>query len=245
MCWRSCTVVEVPDLGADFLEMWRELMLLRENASVPWTLIGAHMVALHGWAKGRAAPRSSRDADVLVNARMVSDGTEKISQDLRKRGFELDGVSPEGIGHRFSRGEVRIDVLGPDGVGARTKLFTVSGARTVAVPGGTQALKRSHMIAIRAGSSDGEIPVPDLLGALLVKLRAIEIDDQPAAQRLDAAFLLSLIEDPDPFEAQLTGTERQWLRRHQEFGDPGSICFQDSVHPSDAATVYRRLARLG
>lgn len=238
-------MVEIPDFGAGFLQMWRELMLLTEIASAPWTLIGAHMVALHGWAKGRVAPRASRDADILVNARMVSDGTARISLDLQQRGFAFDGVSPEGIGHRFSRGDLRIDILGPDGVGGRAKFLTVSGARTVAVPGGTQALNRSRRIALRAGAAAGEIPVPDLAGALLVKLRAVEIDDQPGAQRLDVAFLLSLVDDPDPLEAEFTGTERRWLRRHPEFGNPDSDCFRGIEHSSDAATVFRRLARLG
>ena len=42
-------MIDIPDLGESFLEMWRELLLLAEQAPAPWTLIGAHMVALHGW----------------------------------------------------------------------------------------------------------------------------------------------------------------------------------------------------
>lgn len=152
-------MVEIPDLGESSVKMWQELMLLAEHSSAPWTLIGAHMVALLGWANNRVAPRASHDADILVNARMASDGTARISRDLQKRGFILDGV------------------------GRRARLFTVAGARTVAVPGGTQALKRSLRINVRAGTTSGAIPTPNLLGALLVKLRAIDIDDQPDAQR--------------------------------------------------------------
>jgi antitoxin HicB len=81
------------------------------------------MVALHGWKMGRKQPRASRDADILVNARVVSNGTERVSEALLSRGFSLDGVSPEGLGHRFLNGQVRFDVLGPDGVGSRTGLF--------------------------------------------------------------------------------------------------------------------------
>jgi len=238
-------MVEIPDLGESSVKMWQELMLLAEHSSAPWTLIGAHMVALLGWANNRVAPRASHDADILVNARMASDGTARISRDLQKRGFILDGVSPEGIGHRFAREEVRIDVLGPDGVGRRARLFTVAGARTVAVPGGTQALKRSLRINVRAGTTSGAIPTPNLLGALLVKLRAIDIDDQPDAQRRDVAFLLSLVADPDPLEIDISASERRWLRGHPEFMDPGANCYQGIEHSSDAATVYRRLARIG
>jgi hypothetical protein len=193
------------------------------------------MVALHGWKAGRKEPRASKDADILVNARVVGGGTQKVSETLLSRGFSLDGVSPEGIGHRFVKGHVRLDVLGPDGVGSRIRLQTVHGARTVEVPGGSQALKRTEMVEIRVGGSSGEISVPDILGAILVKVRAIEVDDVPRAQRADVAFLLSLVEDPDPLIAALSKTERRWLTRHPEFADSTYPCYQGIVHPTDAA----------
>jgi hypothetical protein len=238
-------MVEIPDLGETFLDMWRELMQLEEHAPAPWTLIGAHMVAVHGWARNRAAPRTSRDADILVNVRMVSDGTEKISRRLQARGFALDGVSPEGIGHRFVKKNVRFDVLGPDGAGKHARFTTVAGARTVAVPEGTQALNRSEKLVVRAGTNVGRIPVPSILGSLLVKIRAVEVDDQPKAQREDVAFLLSLIDDPDPLAHEMSSQERQWLRRHPEFIDHESEVYRGIANASDAATVFRRLARQG
>ena len=199
------------------------------------------MVALHGWKAGRKQPRASNDADILVNARVVGRGTQKVSETLLSRGFSLDGVSPEGIGHRFVKGPVRFDVLGPDGVGSRIGLQTVHGAHTVEVPGGSQALRRTETVEIRVGESSGAIPVPDILGAILVKVRAIEVDDVPQAQRVDVAFLLSLVEDPDPLAAALSKNERRWLKRHPEFADPTSLCYQGIAHPTDAATVFRRL----
>ena len=54
-------------------------------------LIGAHMVALHGRKMGRKQPRVSKDADILVNARVISNGTERVSEKLLSRGFSLDG----------------------------------------------------------------------------------------------------------------------------------------------------------
>ncbi len=138
-------MIDIPDLGEGFLEMWRELLLLAKQAPAPWTLIGAHVVALHGWKAGRKQPRASKDADILVNARVVGGGTQMVSQSLLSRGFSLDGVSPEGIGHRFVRG------------------------------------------------------------------------------------------------AALSKSERRWLKRHPEFADPTSPCYQEIAHPTDAATVFRRL----
>lgn len=235
-------MVEIPDLGGDFLRMWEELIELGENPPVPWTLIGAHMVALHGWASGQGLIRPSRDADLLVNVRAVADGTERISRALRARGYVLDGISPEGIGHRFVREGISVDILAPDGLGERAKLLTLGGARTVRVPGGTQALMRSGQIEVHAGSRSGFVPVPNLLGALIVKVRAISVDDQPDARRRDVAFLLSLLADPDAFARYLSRAERQWLRRHPYLADASDECYRGVPRAEDAAIVFRRLA---
>lgn len=202
------------------------------------------MVALHGWAKGKDQIRQSRDADVLVNVRAVTDGTARVSQALIDRAFAFDGASPEGVGHRFVRGGVSIDVLGPDGLGERADLRTVKGAHTVRVPGGTQALHRSAPTEIRSRSTVGFVPLPNLLGELLIKIRAIHVDDEPEAQRQDAAFLLSLIDDPDPMAADTTPTERKWLRRHMYLADPTQTYYRGIAEAEDAAIAYRRLAKL-
>ena len=51
-----------------------------------------------------------------------------------------------------------------------------------------------------------------------MKVRAIEVDDVPRAQRADVAFLLSLVEDPEPLAAALSKSERRWLKRHPRVG---------------------------
>jgi hypothetical protein len=237
-------MIELPRFGDDLHSMWVELMLMYEASPAPWALIGAHMVALHGWAKGKEQTRQSRDADVLVDVRAVTDGTARVSQALMDRAFAFDGVSPEGVGHRFVRGGVSIDVLGPDGLGERADLRTVSGAHTVRVPGGTQALHRSAPTEIRSRSTEGFVPLPNLLGAILIKIRAIHVDDEPEAQRQDVAFLLSLVDDPDPMAADTTPTERKWLRRHKYLADPTHTCYRGIAEAEDAAIAYRRLAKL-
>jgi hypothetical protein len=168
-------VVDIPDRGDAYHEMWLELIRLSKEQPAPWTLIGAHMVALHGWMRGRAPIRPSKDADILVNLRVVSQGTAALSQALVRDGYELSERSIEGLGHSFARGDVRFDVLAPDGLGL------------------------------------GTVPLPDLLGAMLVKIRAIDVDDEPRAQRSDVAFLLSLVEDPDELAKKCSATERGWL----------------------------------
>ena len=108
---------EIPDRGDAFHEMWLELIRLSNEQPAPWTLIGAHMVALHGWMRGRTPIRQSKDADILVNVRMVSEGTAAVSQALIRDGYELRERSVGGHGHSFGRGEVSFDVLAPDGLG--------------------------------------------------------------------------------------------------------------------------------
>jgi hypothetical protein len=237
-------MILVPELGDGVHQMWADLMQLNADARVPWTLIGAQMVALHGWEAGREPVRPSRDADVLVEVRSVTGGTERLSATLVKAGYELDGVTPQGIGHRFRRGVVQMDVLAPDGLGERTSVHTVGKARTVQVPGGTQALRRTAKAAVTSRSVQGAIPRPNLLGAILVKARAIAVDDSPEAQRRDVAFLLSLVADPEPLIEDLTARERTWLRRHPRFADPNSPCWRGIQDPETGVIVYRRLADL-
>src|SRR5947209_19766035 len=115
------------------------------------------------------------------------------------------------------------------------------GVRTVTVPGGTQALTRSAPIEIRSRSSLGTVPLPSLLGAILIKTRAIAVDDLPENQRSDVAFLFTLVEDPDELASQISANERRWLRRHPYFGDPHDACWTGIIGPEDGAIVYRRL----
>jgi len=238
-------VVDVPELGDSVHEMWVELFDLAARPPAPWVLIGAQMVALHGWAQGRTQIRPSEDADLLVNVRTVTKGTELMGQALVKRGYRFDGASPEGVGHRFRTAHVSLDVLGPDGLGPNTNLRVAEGAHTVEVPGGSQALNRSEEFTVRSRRRSGRVPIPNLLGAILVKVRAISVDDNAEAQRRDVGFLLSLVRDPDSLEGNLARSERKWLRGHDYLADSGHDSYAGLPEAEDAAIVYRRLANIG
>ena len=208
--------------------VWDALLDLATKQPEGWTLVGAQMVCLHGYERGRILARSTVDADLLVNVRAVQDGTAQFSQLLVDSGFELDGVDAFGVGHRFTDGRVKIDVLAPDGLAkGKPGLTTIPPARTVSVPGGTQALQRSRPVEIRRSERIGHIPRPDLLGAILVKARAVEVDDVPEAQLSDLAFLLGLAEDPRQLATRFLGKERSWLRRRKELLDRGHSAWRD------------------
>ena len=108
-----------------------------------------------------------------------------------------------------------VEVLAPDGLAADPR--TVGNLTTFQVSGGTQALNRTGTIEI---SLDGAPPVgvrrPNLLGAILIKARAVarRRREKYASDRQDLARLLGYVEDPRRLAADgnLRATERRWLR---------------------------------
>lgn len=234
-------MIQIPELGDDRHGLWCDLIDMGRAFPERWTIIGAHMVALYAW-EGGISSRPSDDVDVLVNVRLAAEGTEEISRFLSDRGYKPE-ISSNYLAHLFTREAAQIDVLAPDGLGARANIKTVPPNKTVRVPGGTQALRRSSMIRVATRDVEGDLPLPNLLGAILVKVRAIEKDDLPDAQRADVALLLQLVEDPDALARDLSRAERRWLRRHGYFEDPGDPHWDkfDADEPERVALVYRRL----
>ena len=231
--------------GSSDLELWAELIRLRQLSS-DWTLIGARMVELHAAQVGRAPLRVSADADALADARARPNAVRGLAQILVGQGFELQEPSYMGLGHRFVRGLLEVDVLAPEGLGetsieART---TIPPAHTVEVPGGTQALHRTESVDVQVGGVRGLVPRPNLLGAILLKVRAVDVDDAPDNQRSDLALLLSLVADADALVNELRGRERSWIARRREMDDPNAGCWQTLTvtRAQDGLAALRALA---
>jgi hypothetical protein len=197
-------------------ELWATLVELTDLQKDSWTLIGGQMVLLHALENGATLPRVSTDLDILVNARVITGGVRAFSRAVESQGFDLDGVSPEGLGHRYRRATVSIDVLAPDGLGPRTDLTTTPPGRTVQVPGGTQALNRTELVPVASGELRGLVPRPSLLGAIVTKAASVAVDDVPDAQRIDLALLLSLVDDPIRLRGALTQKDHERLRTRPE-----------------------------
>jgi hypothetical protein len=70
-----------------------------------------------------------------------------------------------------------------------------------------------------------------------VKARAVTVDERPDAQRLDLAFLCSLVEDPRILRAEMTSKESSWLRARAEMTD-GTAAVWVRLGP-DADNAYR------
>ncbi|MCE2421666.1 hypothetical protein I8742_25860, partial [Escherichia coli] len=76
----------------------------------------------------------------VPTARIAGRPLAAFASGLEDLGFEKDGISVDGIAHRYRRNRVTIHVLAPEGLGERTDLTTTPPGRTLQVPGGTQAL---------------------------------------------------------------------------------------------------------
>ena len=149
--------------------IWATLIELASTSQPEWTLVGGQMVMLH--AAEHAAPplRVSRDIDVVVNARVVTGALRRFVAGIERRGFQLEGASPDGVAHRYSREGVGIDVLAPEGLGRRADLTTTPPGRTIQAPGGTQALARTALVPVEHAGEQGLIPRPSLLGAIVCR----------------------------------------------------------------------------
>lgn len=234
--------VRLPTLpGHDDL-LWATLIELSDLRPGEWTLIGGQMVFLHALEHAVDPPRVPTDLDVLVNTWVVTGGVREFVLAIEAVGFALAGASPEGLAHRYLRGGVSVDVLAPEGLGPRTDLRTTPPGRTLQVPGGTQALNRTELVPVAFGDHEGLVPRPSLLGAIVGKAVAVEVDDVPEAQRQDLALLLSLVDDPIELAGHLTTKDRQRLRARSEMIDADQRAWNNL--PSDAADRGRAALRI-
>lgn len=230
--------------GLDEL-LWLSLIELGGVRRGEWTLIGGQMVLLHAIEHGIQPPRVSTDLDALVNARVAADSVRRFVSELESRGFELTGASPEGLAHRYDRDGVSIDVLAPEGLGGHADLTTTPPGRTLAVPGGTQALKRTEFVPVQILDSTGIVPRPSLLGAIICKAAAVDVDDMPDAQRSDLALLLSMVEQPLMMANDLTPKDRTRLCKRAEMSDPDQPAWR-ALGPDGAnrgRAAYQLLSR--
>lgn len=207
--------IELPPLPSPVNALWHVLLDLDETLDVPWTLVGGQMVLLHVLEHGQVPPQVSQDGDVVADVRAVPDALARVVAALEEAGFELESMSTDGFAHRYLRPDksrpVVVDVLAPEGVGARTVLVTTPPGRTVEVPGGTQALNRTERVTIVHEGRRGTVPGPTLLAAIVGKAAATALPP-PDRHYRDLALLCSLVDDPFTAAEQLTPKDRKRLR---------------------------------
>lgn len=181
--------VRLPPLAPPVDELWHVLLDLGESLTVPWTLVGGQMVILHALERGVAPVRPTQDGDVVADVRADRRALRQVVEALSTAGFDLAGITPDGVGHRYVRPladgtsepsvttdstarQVVIDLLAPEGLGPRADLTTTPPGRTIAMPAGRQALTRTRWVRVEHEGRTGRLPRPDLLGALVAKAAA-------------------------------------------------------------------------
>jgi hypothetical protein len=134
-------------------------------------------------------PRVTTDIDVLANARARPSGTTWATQRLEEMGATLTAV--DGLdghrGFRFELDDQIIDVLAPDGLGKAAR--TAGKLETIQISGGKQALERTEIVEIVVDGVSSQVRRPTLLGAVLLKARALLVHSRPEDQREDLITL--------------------------------------------------------
>lgn len=156
--------------------LWRTALSLAQEfgQSTEWALIGGLMVQLHA-AEHQGDSRLTDDVDFLGEARRAPSMTPRIARTLEDRGAEM--MMPprpsEHLGYKFELDGEIVEVLGPDGLKADPK--TIGKYTTFQTPGGTQALRRAEVVMVSLGGQPGvAMRRPNLLGAILIKARALD-----------------------------------------------------------------------
>lgn len=207
--------LQLPMMTAEVTDLWRAIFDLCDRLTVDgWILVGGQMVMAHGLAAGRTAPRVSRDIDLMANLITSGDSLHRCVEMVRRLGFEgrpsMDGRSL----HRFARpsDQLVIDVLAPDQAPPNRRLTTVPPRMTIAVAGGRQALTRAVVLEASLGERSVLLPVPSVFGALVLKAAAYRVDSRDRERHAeDAAFLVSLIDDPIATHREFAGSDRKRL----------------------------------
>lgn len=107
-----------------------------------------------------------------------------------------------------------VDLLVADSLGPRARLDTVGGGKAFETPGVHQSLGRTELVPVEVGSDVALVPRPNLLGAIVAKATAVDVDAQgPGRHISDVVFLSSLIADPFAMRDGVTASDRRRLGR--------------------------------
>ena len=220
----SLPPVSLPPLTDGLDRLWNLVLDIAEKLPAPgWALVGGQMVMLHGLIAGRTATRASQDVDLLADLVTDPNGLARCVRVVR----DLDltpAPDPAGRVYRFRRAadDVVADVLAPDHTPPKYSLRTAAGGETIRVAAGRQALERVVAVTVVKDGRSGIVPVPDLLGAVVLKAAAWSTDNRDRERHSgDAAFLVSLLTDPLAERARFRGSDRKRLGRLDAvLGDP-------------------------
>jgi hypothetical protein len=232
------TPLKIVSNNASENRLWRLAGELADLfAGWPWILVGAQMVMLLELEGGRKSGRTTRDVDVIVDARAIAGAPRLAAQRLIDAGFQ---PSPEHA-HRFTRDRDQVDLLAPDGLGARADLTTIASRVTVSIPGGSRALAMRRNLPVEVdGGARFELPVPTVVGAIVLKLRAYGARREERDLE-DLVRLFGLVTDVDEARSALKPVERRALGSIDRLVRPDDSSWLAVDDGNEARSAFRRL----
>lgn len=242
-------IVRIASASPEVLVMWERVNAVAEVLPYDgWVLIGGLMVQLHALrAASTARLRATFDVDVLADSRARPSGTQVAAELLLQNGFAAEvpyGTAKPFTVHRFTKNEIAVDVLGPDGMKGANAPKAQPPNITIPVRGGTQALRRAELIDVRVpGCEPMLLRTPSLAGAVLLKSRSV-VGPFRDKDRGDLALLLSCVEDPLTFWDELTSTERRWVGEAGNSLRPEDPELDDIIGPQRARLARQTYALL-
>jgi len=230
----------VPGTDAE-AQLWRTTAeITRLFADWPWVLVGGLMVAILEREHGVTVSRTTVDVDALIDVRAVTQATRHAARRLEEAGFVAEQTA-DGLAYRFVRGNDIVDVLAPDHLGPRTDIVTAPPGKTLEAVGGRQALERRRLVIVDVGGEAFAVPIPSLLGAIIIKAR-VAASSGLDKHRRDVARLLALVDDVEPMRQEMSSNERKYLRARSELRDPRHPGWNGIPNAENAIIALERLS---
>lgn len=216
-----------------------EITVLLE--SIRWVLIGGQMLTIIEREHGGGIGRATVDVDALLDVRATVGAPRRAASLLRSAGFDAQPTA-DGLAYRFVRDTDIVDLLAPEHLGSRADLTTEPPWVTLEAVGGTQALARRRMVTVAVDGDAFEVPVPSLLGALVIKARAAAgSQDHRDKHKRDLARLLVLVDDLDAIRAQMTTSDRRHMGAVRALTDPAHPAWLSIPRATDGAIALERI----
>ena len=207
---------------------WETVFRLAQLTDDPhtWMLTGGLMTQLHALMH-HVDIRPTTDADFLINVLSYEHSVMRVRNDLITLGFAIRQGSLSQYTTRMVRGNQTVDLLVDNHLSPRQQRRAFLGtSRMLGMPGSRKALQRHMQVALAFNNESAIIEVPDLLGALLMKIASWREAPQGNIDRhlVDAATLASLIDAPEQELLRLNNasdSDRKNVRTlHQVLSDP-------------------------
>lgn len=234
----GCCIVSEPRHlsvdGSQWPDPWPAVFeLARAVSSDHWVLIGGLMVQLHHRLHDEAPTRATLDIDTLARVEVTwRQHLTALRSGLRALGYEdKDPIDTSAPLHRVTRaesdGDMQVDFLIADHVPPPAEQ-ELPQPLPVQAPGGRNALERLLHVAVLTPQGPVAIALPDLIGALELKIEVYRVDSRDRERHLqDAVALANLLDDaaPDPPLHGSAGTRLRrflgWMGEDRRLTDAG------------------------